>query len=51
MIFNKKYKEGWDAHKETEKHALRKLSLRADKNLTCSCLLQEQIHFEVSEIV
>lgn len=48
MTFNKKYREGWNVHKEIAKNPLRKLSLIAD---TCSCLLQEQIHFEVSGIV
>uniref|UniRef100_A0A663EPZ6 Uncharacterized protein n=1 Tax=Aquila chrysaetos chrysaetos TaxID=223781 RepID=A0A663EPZ6_AQUCH len=51
MTFNMKYREGWNVHKEIAKNPLRKLSSIADKNLTCSCLLQEQIHFEVSEIV
>lgn len=51
VTFHKKYREGWNVHKEIAKNPLRKLSLIADKNLTCSCLIQEQIHFEVSEIV
>lgn len=41
MTFNKKYREGWNVHKEIAKNPLRKLSLIEDKNLTCSCLIQE----------
>ncbi|KAK1176040.1 hypothetical protein AOXY_G839 [Acipenser oxyrinchus oxyrinchus] len=51
MTFSEKYGEGWILHKKICKTALRTFSQTEAKNSTCSCLLEEQICSEASEVV
>ncbi|XP_075454312.1 cytochrome P450 1A5-like isoform X2 [Ascaphus truei] len=51
LTFNEKYGESWNLHKKIAINALRKFSLTEAKNSTCSCLLEEQICFEASELI
>uniref|UniRef100_A0A8D0F3I8 Uncharacterized protein n=1 Tax=Strix occidentalis caurina TaxID=311401 RepID=A0A8D0F3I8_STROC len=50
MIFSKEYREGCHINKDCKKYP-QKAVIERDKNLTCSCLLQEQTQFRVSEVM
>nr|XP_015192061.1 PREDICTED: cytochrome P450 1A1-like [Lepisosteus oculatus] len=51
MTFSEKYGESWILHKKICKNALRTFTQTEAKNSTCSCLLEEHICFEASEMV
>ncbi|XP_066567254.1 cytochrome P450 1D1 [Amia ocellicauda] len=51
MTFSEKYGESWILHKKICKNALRTFSQAEAKNSTCSCLLEEHICSEASEMI
>uniref|UniRef100_UPI00398F5DBE cytochrome P450 1D1 n=1 Tax=Pristiophorus japonicus TaxID=55135 RepID=UPI00398F5DBE len=51
LTFTEKYGEGWKLHKKIAKSALRTFSLTEAQNSTYSCLLEEHVCAEVTELI
>ncbi|XP_007897559.1 cytochrome P450 1A1 isoform X2 [Callorhinchus milii] len=51
MTFSEKYGESWKLHKKIAKNALRAFSLTEAQSSTCSCLLEEHVCAEATELV
>nr|XP_006006360.1 PREDICTED: cytochrome P450 1A1-like [Latimeria chalumnae] len=51
MTFGEKYGQCWTLHKKIAKNALRTFSQTEAQNSTCSCLLEEHICSETTELV